>query len=80
MMQILPGYSIMEIAPPDFLLHKKLADTQLRQDYGISVIGIRELVPPRIEVNPDPQRVITDSCSLILLGSDKALEELRGKT
>jgi trk system potassium uptake protein TrkA len=80
MMQFLPGYSIMEIEPPAHLLRKKILETRLREDYGVSVIGIRELVPPRIEVNPDPQRVITDSCSLLLLGSDEALGKLRGQS
>ncbi|HTL52639.1 MAG TPA: TrkA family potassium uptake protein [Planctomycetota bacterium] len=77
MMQLLPGFSIMEIEPPGFLLHKKLLETRLREEYGLAVIAIRELIPPKIEVNPDPQRVITDSCSLIMLGSDASLEKFR---
>ncbi len=77
MLPILPGYSIMEIAPPEFMLHKKLIDTRIREEHGLSVIAIREFIPPRIEVNPDPERAITDSCALILLGRDEDLKRIQ---
>jgi trk system potassium uptake protein TrkA len=79
LMQILPGYSVMEFEPPDFLLGKRVRETRLREDYGIAIVALCERDPFNVEVNPSPDRVLTKGISLLLLGSDKALERLRGK-
>jgi trk system potassium uptake protein TrkA len=80
LMQILPGYSIMEFDTPPFLVNKRVREARLREDFGIAIIAVCERTPSRVEVNPDPDRVLTRTCSLLLLGSDAALERLRKQT
>jgi len=77
LMQILPGYSIMAFDTPGFLVNRRVRETRLREDYGIAIVALCERDPARVEVNPDPERVLTSSCALLLLGSDASLERFR---
>jgi trk system potassium uptake protein len=77
LMQILPGHSIMEFEIPEFLVNKRVRATRLREDFGIAIIAVCQRDPTHVEVNPDPERLLTKTCTLLLLGSDTALERLR---
>jgi trk system potassium uptake protein TrkA len=68
---IAPGYSIVEIAPPAAFLGKTLQDLDLRNQYNVQVIMIKEVVPENIIAVPRATHVIKDSDILVLLGKDE---------
>lgn len=70
-------FSVAEVAPPDALLGKSLAELELRQKYGVNVIAVRELVPERTHLVPSPNYVVKDSDILVVAGRQEDLERLR---
>ncbi len=74
------GYSILEIAASAKLVGKTLKELRLRNRFGIQVIAIKELVPDRMHMPPDPDFVIKDSDILIVVGQDESLESLKKLT
>jgi len=73
----LEGYSIIQLAPPKEFIGKKLKDLDLINRYGIQVVGIKEIVPDRLNLIPTAHFLIKDSDTLILLGPNDALDKLR---
>ncbi|MEA2109792.1 MAG: TrkA family potassium uptake protein [Pseudomonadota bacterium] len=71
------GYSILEMAASKKLVGKTLKELRLRNRFGIQVIAIKELVPERMHMPPDPDFVIKDSDLLIVVGQDESLESLK---
>jgi len=45
-------YNVVEIAPPREFIGKSLAELSLRNRYNINIIGVREVVPEKITMNP----------------------------
>jgi trk system potassium uptake protein TrkA len=76
----LEGYSIVQIAPPESYVGKRLKELDLINTYGIQVVAVRELVPDRMNMIPTAKYIIKDSDTLVLLGPDEALETLQEKT
>lgn len=66
--------AIAEIAPPEKIIGKMLAELELRQEFGITVVAIRDSLRDQVEVTPDPHRRITDSDSLIVLGRQEDVD------
>jgi len=73
---LVSGVSIEEIAPPERFIGKSLRDLDLRNEYGIQVIAVRELVPERTLYVPPADFVIKDSDVLIVMGDEKMLEKV----
>jgi len=73
------GYSIIEFAPPADFIGKNLKTLNLINQYGVQVLGVKELVPERLNMIPTATYVIKDSDILILLGPNAALDRLRQK-
>lgn len=71
------GYSILEIAASAKLVGKNLKELRLRNRFGIQVVAIKELVPDRMHMPPDPDFVLKDSDILIVVGPDESLELLK---
>lgn len=71
-----PGFSVAEIAPSSELTGKSLGESRLRQKYGVQVVAIRELVPERWILVPDPNHVIKDSDVLVVIGKDEDLKRI----
>jgi len=71
------GYSILEIAASAKLVGKTLKELRLRNRFGVQVIAIKELVPDRMHMPPDPDFMIKDSDLLIVVGQDESLESLK---
>jgi trk system potassium uptake protein TrkA len=68
--------SIVEMAPTHEMIGHSLAELELRQRFGITVIAVREALGDRVRVTPDPHDKITDSQALIVLGRDEDLDRL----
>jgi trk system potassium uptake protein TrkA len=72
------GYSIQEFAVPADFTGKSLAELDLRRKYGVYVIAVKELIPERVVLNPEAGFVFKDSDIMVILGSDKDLDRLKG--
>lgn len=68
-LQIGPDILLVETAPPDDTVGKTLAELNLRQARGINIIAIRDALRDMLEINPGPERRITDSDVLIVVGN-----------
>jgi trk system potassium uptake protein TrkA len=75
----LKGYSIIQLAPPKEFMGRQLKELNLINRFGIQVVGIREIIPERLNLIPTGHFVIKDSDILILLGPNDALDKLREK-
>ena len=74
------GYSIVEFAPTADFIGKNLKTLDLINRFGVQVLGVKELVPERLNMIPTGAYVVKDSDILILLGSNGSLDILRQKT
>lgn len=66
-------YRVMDVAPPDAFYSSSLEALNLRKNFGVFVIAVRELVPPRFVFLPDPSFVIKPSDVLVMIGREKDL-------
>lgn len=71
-----PGFSVLEVAPKEEVVGKSLGEAQIRQKYGVQVVAIRELLPERWHLVPDPAMVIKDSDVLVVIGKDEDLKKI----
>ncbi len=71
------GYSILEIAPPNSFLHKSLGDLNLRRNYGVQVIVVKEMVPENVIPVPTADYIIKDSDILVIMGRDEDLKKIQ---
>lgn len=70
-------YSIVEFEPPSGFVGRSLAELDLRNRYGVTVIGVKEYVTGRRRMNPAPDMVIQDDVSLLIMGRDQQVEKLQ---
>lgn len=68
-------FSIMEIKAPDFAAGKTLAQLKLRNQFGISVIAIKQ-GDKNINVSPGAEDVINAEDILVVVGEKKQLDHL----
>jgi len=73
-------YVIVEWAPTKEVIGKSLAQTKLRTKYNIQVVAVREVLPGRTIFAPSADFVIKDSDIIIILGRQKDVEKLKGKS
>ena len=71
-------YLIAEIAPIEPFVGKSLAQLQLRSEYGINVIGVRELIPENFVFIPPADYIIKDSDILVVLGKREDIKKIKG--
>ena len=69
-----PDYSIIEIATPKEWVGKSLQQLDVRRSHDVNVVGIK--VGEEVEVNPDPERTLQEDMTLIIIGSNYALEKI----
>jgi trk system potassium uptake protein TrkA len=69
--------SIVEFEPPSGFVGRSLAELDLRNRYGVTVIGVKEYVTGRRRMNPAPDMVIQDDVSLLIMGRDQQVEKLQ---
>ena len=69
-----PDYSIIEIATPKEWVGQSLQQLDVRRSHDVNVVGIK--VGEDVEVNPDPERTLQEDMTLIIIGSNYALEKI----
>jgi len=67
------GLNVFRMKTPVALAGKSLAETNLRQETGCSVIAVNE--DSHLQINPDPQRPLDANSEIILIGSLAAEQE-----
>ena len=60
--------SIEEIAPPSAFIGKSLVELDLRNRFGVQVVGLRDVLTGTVSLNPSPNQRILDSHALLVLG------------
>lgn len=70
-------YSIVEFEPPSQFIGKSLAELDLRNRYGVTVIGVKEYFTDKRRMNPPPDLVIQDDVSLLIMGRDEQVEKMQ---
>lgn len=72
-------YSISETEPPKHFVGKTLAELDLRKDYNVTVIAIKEILTDLFILAPTPDHLIKSSDLMIMIGKsddvDKALQQ-----
>lgn len=76
-LELSPEYSIIEIATPDIFVGKELKETQLRNKYQVNLIAIKrgDAISAEWNVNPLPTDIIQKGDLLVLIGSNKSLQQ-----
>lgn len=69
-----PDYSIMEVLTPREWVGKSLKELNVRSNYGLNVVGIKN--NGRVEVNPDPDEKLTKDMLMILVGANANLRKI----
>jgi trk system potassium uptake protein len=68
-----PGFSIQEMAVPQGWSGKSLRELELRKHYGISIVALHDVLLDRIVPTPDPDQVLKDSDTILVVGKDEDL-------
>lgn len=69
-----PDYSLVETVLPEKWVGKTLLELDVRKNYDVIVVGIKN--GDKVEVSPDPKEQLQEGNVLILIGSNEALEEI----
>lgn len=75
------GYGVQEMKMPPVWAGKTLRDLELRQNHGISIVGVHTIADDTMQIPPDPDEPLHGGQTLIVAGSDEALHrasELEG--
>ena len=70
-------YRVMDVAPPDAFYGQSLEELNLRKNFGVFVIAIRELIPARFVFLPGPAFVVKPSDILVMIGQEQDLMRLQ---
>jgi trk system potassium uptake protein TrkA len=70
-------YMIYEMAPPESFLGRSIADLQLRSQYNVMVIAVKDLLTDKVVTLPPAHFVVGDGQVLILVGKVADIEKIR---
>ncbi len=71
--QIARNFGLQEMAVGEKWDGKTLRQLRLRQQFRINVVAVRDVLSDEIITSPDPDRVLKDSDTLVVAGSDEDL-------
>ncbi len=71
------GYSIREVVVPPEWQGKSLRVIDMRQRFGLHVVGVHDMLRDRMVIPPDPDQPLTTSDTLLVAGSDEAFSRVR---
>ena len=66
--------SVQELVVPDRWRGHTLRDLEVRAQFGVSVVGIHDTTTDEMIVPPDPDETLESTDTLLLAGTDEALE------
>lgn len=68
-------YSVTDLVVPKEWINTSIMQLNLRKNYGLNVLGIRR--QDNLIINPDPNTVLLDEDTLVVLGSNKDIQTVR---
>lgn len=71
------GISIEEVAPDESMIGKSLAELALPRRFNVQVLAVRDALSGQLRANPGALFRVKDSDSLLLVGDDESLQNLR---
>ena len=71
-----PEYSLVEIATPDKFYGKSLEQLDIRNKYGITVIGIKDVLMDTIDISPMPDKKLPPDSALLIVCKTDEIEDL----
>lgn len=75
---LMDDYSIVELAPPRQWIGKSLVELQIRKQYQVQVVMIKEIIPENVILIPGGDYVVKDSDILIVIGRNEDLNNIEG--
>jgi len=72
-----PEYSFMEVAAPDSFVGKSLKELNLRKNYGVWVVGVKDALDGKLEMLPEADYALHADQLLLLVGKKESLQRLR---
>ena len=66
-------FSLQEMAVPSSWVGESLRNLALHREWGISVVGVRDVLHDEIQSIPDPDRPLFESDTLLVAGADDRL-------
>mgnify|MGYP006273052945 CR=1 FL=1 len=72
-----PEYSVAEVAMPESLAGKTLAEADLRNRFGVNVMGLKDVMKGKFDMFPDARTKLLDDQVLLVVGREKDLARLR---
>lgn len=76
--EVSDDFSIMEVKPPKSWIGRSLAQLDIRNNYGVTVVAVKEEEVNEINVNPQPSYIFDESDIILVLGKYKKIEEIVG--
>jgi trk system potassium uptake protein TrkA len=70
------GFSIQEMGVPDLWCGKTIRELALRQNHDVTIVAVHDVLKDRITGWPDPDAKLMDSDTILLAGTDEALERV----
>lgn len=70
-------YSFVEVAMPEYMVGKRLMDTDLKKKYGLWVVGIKDVLTGKLTMFPDGDYKFSVDQMILLVGKDKDLHRFR---
>lgn len=70
-------YGIIESQTPSSWVGRSLRDLNVRANYGVNIIAVRDESADSVNVSPSAGYVIPGNSTLVLLGEYKALEQIK---
>jgi trk system potassium uptake protein TrkA len=70
-------YSIIELEPSNFLVGKSLEELDLRNRFGVTVLGVKEYLTGERLMNPPGSYVVADDVSLLIMGRSEQIGRLQ---
>lgn len=68
------GYRIAQLAPPETLRGKTVAEAALRAEYGLQILAVKR--GQRIDLVPRPEDVLGEEDQLVVVGRDEDIRRL----
>ena len=77
--EVSDDFSIMEVKPPKSWIGRSLAQLDIRNNYGVTVVAVKEEDVKEININPKPDYVFDQSDIVLVLGKYKKIEAIVGE-
>ena len=69
-------FSILEMGVPDQWNGKTIRELQLRKEFEVTIVAVHDILMDKFKVPPDPDQLLKDSDSLMVAGSNAALQKI----